>query len=39
MPALAYHFHLMPWQLELLTLPEIEAFLMALQDLNKPPKG
>lgn len=35
MPALAFHFHLMPWQLELLTMPELEAFLTALQDLSK----
>ena len=33
-PALSFHFGLKPWELELLTFGELDAYLDALDELN-----
>lgn len=35
LPALAYHFGIHPWQVDDLTYGEAEAFLAALQEINR----
>lgn len=35
LPALAYHFGILPWEVDSLTYGELAVFIDALADLNK----
>ena len=35
MAALAYHFHIRPWEIELLTYPQFVAMCDAVEQINK----